>query len=100
MTYAVDGLRGVMIKGTSLVNVLPDVVIVGTFALLMVLLGNVALYMSLSGKSLRIRHRDGNKKNVKGEEVQPQKTEEQGTHISSLQAIRGETESNPAVSDL
>jgi ABC-2 type transport system permease protein len=57
MTYAVSGLRAVMIKGTSLVNVLPDVVIVGIFALLAMLLGNLTLYLALSGKHIRIRHR-------------------------------------------
>jgi hypothetical protein len=56
MTYAVDGLRSIMIKGTSLVNVLPDVMVVGVFALLTQLLGNLALYMSLSGKKIRRRH--------------------------------------------
>jgi ABC-2 type transport system permease protein len=57
MTYAVSGLRAVMIKGTSLLTVIPDVIIVGIFALLTTLLGNLALYLSLSGKHIRIRHR-------------------------------------------
>jgi ABC-2 type transport system permease protein len=57
MTYAVDGLRAVMIKGTSLLTVIPDVIVVGIFALLTTLLGNLALYLSLSGKHIRIRHR-------------------------------------------
>jgi ABC-2 type transport system permease protein len=57
MTYAVSGLRAVMIKGTSIVTVIPDVIIVGVFALLTTLLGNLALYLSLSGKHIRIRHR-------------------------------------------
>jgi ABC-2 type transport system permease protein len=57
MTYAVDGLRAVMIKGTGLVNILPDVIIVGIFALLTQLLGNLALYMALSGRKIRRRHK-------------------------------------------
>jgi ABC-2 type transport system permease protein len=57
MTYAVNGLRAVMIKGTSLLTVIPDVIVVGIFALLTTLLGNLALYLSLSGKHIRIRHR-------------------------------------------
>jgi ABC-2 type transport system permease protein len=63
MTYAVSGLRAVMIKGTSIVTVIPDVIIVGVFALLTTLLGNLALYLSLSGKHIRIRHR-GQEKTV------------------------------------
>ena len=96
MTYAVDGLRGVMIKGTSLTNVLPDVVIVGTFAVLMVLLGNLALYMSLSGKSIRIRHRSGNKKTVESQPKQEPSAEGKSNDTSDLQTTTSEPGSNPA----
>ncbi|RDE11485.1 MAG: hypothetical protein C4K49_11815 [Candidatus Thorarchaeota archaeon] len=57
MTYAVDGLRAVMIKGASILTVIPDVVFVGVFALLTQILGNLALYLALSGRQIRIRHR-------------------------------------------
>jgi ABC-2 type transport system permease protein len=86
MTYAVDGLRGVMIKGTSLTNVLPDVAVVGAFALLMVLLGNLALYMSLSGRSIRIRHRSKTEKIGKSETEQAPSTQSQDTDAPDLQA--------------
>jgi hypothetical protein len=79
MTYAVDGLRAVMIKGTGLVNILPDVVVVGIFALLTQLLGNVALYMSLSGKKIMVRHRRRNdqKKDVAANQEMTITTEKQ-----------------------
>ena len=57
LTYAVDGLRAVMIKGTSLFLVLPDVIVVAIFALLTQILGNVAFYLALSGKQIRLFHR-------------------------------------------
>jgi ABC-2 type transport system permease protein len=57
MTYAVDGLRAVMIKGASILTVIPDVVFVGVFALLTQILGNLALYLALSGRKIQIRHR-------------------------------------------
>jgi len=94
MTYAVDGLRAVMIKGTSLVNVLPDVIIVGVFALLTQLLGNLALYMSLSGKKIRVRKRRINNKNkdvAKNQEA-PVTLEKQGGSSSESEAPH-ETES-------
>ena len=53
MTYAVDGLRAVMIKGTSLLLILPDVLIVAVFAILAQILGNLAFYLTLSGRKLR-----------------------------------------------
>jgi ABC-2 type transport system permease protein len=56
MTYAVHALRGIMIKGTSLFYLLPDVLVVGIFAILTQLLGNLTFYLTLSGKKLRIRH--------------------------------------------
>jgi ABC-2 type transport system permease protein len=72
MTYAVDGLRAVMIKGTSILNVIPDVVIVGIFAVLTQLLGNLALYLALSGKHIRIRHRGREKETpAKSSEQEP-----------------------------
>nr|MDO8135344.1 ABC transporter permease [Candidatus Njordarchaeum guaymaensis] len=94
MTYAVDGLRAVMIKGTSLVNVLPDVIIVGVFALLTQLLGNLALYMTLSGKKIRVRKRRINNKNkdvAKNQEA-PVTLEKQGGYSSESEAPH-ETES-------
>jgi ABC-2 type transport system permease protein len=57
MTYAVDGLRAVMIKGSSILAVMPDVIFVGVFALLTQILGNLALYLALSGRKIQIRHR-------------------------------------------
>ena len=54
MTYAVDGLRAVMIKGTSLFLVLPDVIVVAIFALLTQVLGNLAFYFALSGRKFRL----------------------------------------------
>jgi ABC-2 type transport system permease protein len=57
LTYAVNGLRAVMIKGTSLFLVLPDVFVVAIFALLTQILGNVAFYLALSGKKIRLFHR-------------------------------------------
>lgn len=51
MSYAVDAMRGVMIKGISLLYVLPDLAVVAVFALLTQLLGNFMLYSVLSGKS-------------------------------------------------
>ena len=57
MTYAVDGLRAVMIKGTSLFLVLPDVFVVAIFALLTQVLGNLAFYFALSGRKFRLFHR-------------------------------------------
>ena len=54
LTYAVDGLRAVMIKGTSLFLVLPDVVVIGIFAILTQVLGNLAFYFALSGKKFKI----------------------------------------------
>ena len=56
LTYAVDGLRAVMIKGTSLFLVLPDVIIVAIFALLTQVLGNLAFYFALSGRKFRLFH--------------------------------------------
>jgi ABC-2 type transport system permease protein len=53
MTYAVHALRGIMIKGTSLFFFLPDLLVVGIFAVLTQLLGNLMFYLTLSGKSLR-----------------------------------------------
>jgi ABC-2 type transport system permease protein len=93
MTYAVDGLRGVMIKGTSLANVLPDVVVIGTFALLMVLLGNLALYMSLSGRSLRLRHRNRDERSAASQQEGVPAIEGQPANGSDLQVAAGETES-------
>ena len=58
LTYAVEGLRAVMIKGTSLFLVLPDVVVVAIFALLTQILGNVAFYLALSGRKIRLFHRE------------------------------------------
>jgi ABC-2 type transport system permease protein len=90
MTYAVDGLRAVMIKGTSLFNVLPDVVVVGVFALLTMLLGNLALYMSLSGRHISIRHRkeetaaQSTVDNAAPPEL-PAETEKQGSSTSAKQ---------------
>lgn len=55
MTYAVHALRGIMIKGTSLLYLLPDVLVVGIFALLTQLLGNLMFYLTLSGKTIRRR---------------------------------------------
>jgi hypothetical protein len=78
MTYAVDGLRGVMIKGESLLNVIPDVVIVGIFALLTQLLGNLALYLALSGKHIRIRHRSEKKPTVENQRDQEPAIEKSG----------------------
>jgi ABC-2 type transport system permease protein len=52
MTYAVDALRGIMIKGTSLIYFLPDLFVVGIFAILTQLLGNLMFYLTLSGKKL------------------------------------------------
>jgi ABC-2 type transport system permease protein len=57
LTYAVNGLRAVMIKGTSLFLVLPDVFVVAIFAILTQILGNVAFYLALSGKKIRLFHR-------------------------------------------
>jgi ABC-2 type transport system permease protein len=57
MTYAVDGLRAVMIKGSSILAVMPDVIFVGVFALLTQILGNLTLYLALSGRKIQIRHR-------------------------------------------
>jgi ABC-2 type transport system permease protein len=57
LTYAVDGLRAVMIKGTSLFLVLPDVLIIAVFALLTQILGNLAFYFALSGKKVRLFRR-------------------------------------------
>jgi ABC-2 type transport system permease protein len=51
MSYAVDAMRGVMIKGISLLYVLPDLAVVAVFALLTQLLGNFMLYSVLSGKT-------------------------------------------------
>ena len=56
LTYAVDGLRAVMIKGTSLFLVLPDVFVIAIFALLTQVLGNLAFYFALSGRKIRIFH--------------------------------------------
>ncbi|MFX1498910.1 MAG: ABC transporter permease [Promethearchaeota archaeon] len=55
MTYAVHALRGIMIKGTSLLFLIPDVLVVGIFALLTQLLGNLMFYLTLSGKTIRRR---------------------------------------------
>ncbi|WXG44011.1 MAG: ABC transporter permease [Promethearchaeati archaeon SRVP18_Atabeyarchaeia-1] len=96
MTYAVDGLRGVMIKGTSLVNVLPDVVVVGIFALLMVLLGNLALYMSLSGKSVRMRHRSKGGKVVEGETGQAPRPETRSANASDPEENASQPSSEPS----
>jgi ABC-2 type transport system permease protein len=51
MSYAVDAMRGVMIKGISLLYVLPDLAVVAVFALLTQILGNFMLYSVFSGKS-------------------------------------------------
>jgi ABC-2 type transport system permease protein len=96
MTYAVDGLRGVMIKGTSLANVLPDVAVIGTFALLMVLLGNLALYMSLSGKSLRIRNRRKREETSEAEADKTPSTQTQGPGASDLKTAPSEPSDKPA----
>ncbi len=53
LTYAVDGLRAVMIKGTSLLMVMPDLAFVGLFAILTQILGNLALYLAFSGRKIR-----------------------------------------------
>jgi ABC-2 type transport system permease protein len=53
MTYAVHALRGIMIKGTSLIFFIPDLLVVGIFAILTQLLGNLVFYLTLSGKTLR-----------------------------------------------
>lgn len=55
MTYAVHAFRGIMIKGISLIYLLPDVFIVGLFAILTQLLGNLVFYLTLSGKKIRFR---------------------------------------------
>jgi ABC-2 type transport system permease protein len=65
LTYAVDGLRAVMIKGTSLLLVLPDVIVVGIFALLTQILGNVAFYLALSGRKIRLFQRHKPKASMK-----------------------------------
>jgi ABC-2 type transport system permease protein len=57
LTYAVDGLRAVMIKGTSLFLVLPDVFVIAVFALLTQILGNLAFYFALSGRKIRLFRR-------------------------------------------
>jgi ABC-2 type transport system permease protein len=67
LTYAVDGLRAVMIKGTSLLLVIPDVLVIAVFALLAQILGNLAFYLTLSGKKITLFHRDGKKKPVSPE---------------------------------
>jgi hypothetical protein len=36
---------------------MPDVIFVGVFALLTQILGNLALYLALSGRKIQIRHR-------------------------------------------
>jgi hypothetical protein len=46
-----------MIKGSSILTVMPDVIFVGVFALLTQILGNLALYLALSGRKIQIRHR-------------------------------------------
>jgi len=53
MTYAVHALRGIMIKGTSLIFFVPDIVVVGVFAILTQLLGNLMFYLVLSGKRFK-----------------------------------------------
>jgi ABC-2 type transport system permease protein len=95
MTYAVEGLRGVMIKGTSLLNVLPDVVIVGIFALLTQLLGNLALYMSLSGKHIRLRHRSESGTTVDKDALQTPRIEPQSTGASEPQTTVSEPRNEP-----
>lgn len=57
MTYAVSAMRSIMIKGTSIGNVLPDLGVVAIFAILTQLLGNAMLLMVLSGKSKGDRRR-------------------------------------------
>ena len=57
LTYAVDGLRAVMIKGTSLFLVLPDVLIIAAFALLTQILGNLGFYFALSGRKIKMFNR-------------------------------------------
>jgi ABC-2 type transport system permease protein len=65
LTYAVDGLRAVMIKGTSLLLVLPDVIVVAVFALLTQVLGNLAFYLALSGRKIRLFQRHKPKASMK-----------------------------------
>jgi ABC-2 type transport system permease protein len=64
MTYAVHALRGIMIKGTSLLFFLPDLLVVGIFAVLTQLLGNLMFYLTLSGKSLRRKSKKSKNKKV------------------------------------
>jgi ABC-2 type transport system permease protein len=92
MTYAVTGLRAVMIKGTSLLMVIPDVIIVGIFALLTTFLGNLALYLSLSGKHVRIRHRG------KEEGTKPVSNEQQPPANPEVAGSAPEESSDPSKS--
>ncbi|HMF32176.1 MAG TPA: ABC transporter permease [Candidatus Lokiarchaeia archaeon] len=69
MYYGVHALRAVMIKGTSLLNVLPDLGIIAIFALITQLLGNFMLYATLVGKSSRKTRKRRKDQNI--EEVLP-----------------------------
>jgi ABC-2 type transport system permease protein len=51
LTYGVDALRAIMIKGIGLNYLWLDLAVVGIFAVLTQLLGNAMLLMALSGKS-------------------------------------------------
>jgi ABC-2 type transport system permease protein len=61
MTYAVHAFRTIMIKGTSLTLLVPDLIILGIFAFLTQLLGNLMFYLALSGKKIHFQSK--NKKN-------------------------------------
>jgi len=64
-------IRAIMIKGIGLRFLLPDLAIIGIFAILTQILGNVMLLMALSGKSKARKAKKGRgKKN--GEESSQQ----------------------------
>lgn len=62
MTYAVHAFRTIMIKGTSITLLIPDLIILGIFAILTQILGNLMFYLSLSGKKLHIRSQNHKKR--------------------------------------
>ena len=62
MTYAVHAFRGIMIKGTGLLFLLPDVLIVGVFAILTQLLGNVMFYFVLTGRKSKSKEKKNQRK--------------------------------------
>jgi ABC-2 type transport system permease protein len=83
MSYAVDAMRGVMIKGISILYVLPDLAVVAVFALLTQMLGNFMLYSVFSGRS-RLAGRKRKKPHAK-QSVEPSaEPSEQQTETAGL----------------